>query len=126
MSKSKRLFNNILRSSCKGTKHNVEKPRNKKRRKHRSDGGACAHLQGFVLPIGETSEGCEEVDVCALDKLLLCLAELLLSLSAPEQGHPCRHSMLLAQHTHSPIHLYISLLVIVNDLAWTGMSADVV
>lgn len=89
----------------------------KKRRKHRSDGGACAHLQGFVLPIGETSEGCEEVDVCALDKLLLCLAELLLSLSAPEQGHPCRHSMLLAQHTHSSIHLYISLLVIVNDLA---------
>lgn len=69
---------------------------------HGGDGGVCVYLQGLVLPIGETSEGRQEVDVCALDKLLLRLAELLLSLATPEQGHPCRHSVPLGQYTHLP------------------------
>lgn len=108
MSKSKRLFNNILRSSCRWITHNVENPPGEDPRSNRRRFSSVAamvpyvrYLQGLVLPIGETSEGRQEVDVCALDKLLLCLAELLLSLTAPEQGHPCRHSKLLAKRTLS-------------------------
>lgn len=44
------------------------------------------YLYGHVLPLSETSQRDEKVDVRALDKLLLCLAELLLSFSTPEQS----------------------------------------
>lgn len=45
------------------------------------------HLYSFVLPLREPPQRVEKVDVGALDELLLCLAELLLSLSTSEQSH---------------------------------------
>lgn len=46
--------------------------------------GVC-YLYGSVLSLRETPQRGEKVDVSALDKLPLCLAKLLLSLSTPEQ-----------------------------------------
>lgn len=51
--------------------------------------GVCicvCYLYGSVFPLSETPQRGEKVDVSALDKLLLCLAKLLLSLSKPEQS----------------------------------------
>lgn len=51
--------------------------------------GVCVcvcYLYGSVFPLSETPQRGEKVDVSALDKLLLCLAKLLLSLSKPEQS----------------------------------------
>lgn len=62
------------------------------------------HLHDSVLPVRETPQRCQEVDVSALDKLLLCLAELLLSLSTPEQGHPCRQR---TDKLLKIIHIYV-------------------
>lgn len=44
------------------------------------------YLHGFVFPFSETPQRCEKVDVSALDELSLCLAHLLMSLSAPDQS----------------------------------------
>lgn len=59
------------------------------------------HLYSFVLPLREAPQRVEKVDAGALDELLLCLTELLLSLSASEQRRSwTQNTPTTFQHVH--------------------------
>lgn len=59
------------------------------------------HLYSFVLPLREAPQRVEKVDAGALDELLLCLAKLLLSLSASEQRRSwTQNTQTTFQHVH--------------------------